>query len=337
MQPAVLWSAEDNQTVICNLCSHGCHIDSGKRGICGVRENQGGALYTLVYDKVAAINLDPIEKKPLYHFLPGTTSLSIGTMGCNLGCSFCQNHTLSFPPKESGEVLGQEVTPREIVDAAVRSGAASISYTYSEPTIFFELAEATGKLALDAGLKNVWVSNGFMTTEALNRLDGVVQAANVDLKAFTDDFYRKICKARLEPVLNNLKTIRALGWWLEVTTLLIPDLNDSAGELERMAAFIINELGPDTPWHISRFSPTFRLTDRGPTPLESLEAAYDIGLRTGLRYVYVGNVTGQRGNTTECPGCGCVCFDRSGFTVLGHDADSGACAKCGQQLAGVWR
>ena len=257
-------------------------------------------------------------------------------MGCNLGCSFCQNHTLSFPPKQGQPVLGELVTPKSVVDLALNMGAASISYTYSEPTIFFELAEATGKLAAQAGLKNVWVTNGFMSTGALERLDGVVHAANVDLKAFSDGFYRKVCHARLEPVLENLRTMRKLGWWLEVTTLLIPGLNDHEAELEALATFIHDALGPQTPWHISRFSPTFRLQDRPPTPLDRLELAHSVGVRVGLKHVYVGNVPGHPANSTSCPGCGCVCLDRSGFTITQDHLRSGTCSQCGQKLLGIW-
>jgi pyruvate formate lyase activating enzyme len=335
MREAALWRP-GKEKVHCELCSHHCAIANGERGTCGVRQNQGGILYTLVYDKVAAINLDPIEKKPLYHFLPGTTSLSIGTMGCNLSCSFCQNYSLSMPPKEGRSVRGEAVTPEQIAQSAVQYGAASISYTYSEPTIFFELAEDTAKLGVAAGLKNVFVTNGFMTTKALERLDGVIHAANVDLKSFRDEFYREICQARLAPVLENLKTMKQLGWWLEVTTLLIPGLNDSQAELEGIAGFIATELGPDTPWHVSRFRPTYKLLDRPPTPVESLERALDIGSAAGLNYVYIGNVAGHQGEATQCPECGCVCLDRSGFTVTGMGLQGGACDKCGHNLAGIW-
>ncbi len=332
MREARLWRALSEKRVQCELCSHYCLISDGGRGKCGVRENRDGTLFTLVDEQVAAANLDPIEKKPLYHFLPGTTSFSIGTMGCNLECGFCQNWSLSQPPKAGRPIEGQRVTPERIVEIARELGAASISYTYSEPTIFFELVEATARLARDAGLANVLVSNGFMSPRCLDELGPLIQAANIDLKAFSDRFYKELCGARLRPVLENLEHIRRLGWHLEVTTLVIPGWNDSDEELAGIAGFIADKLGPDTPWHVSRFHPTYRLTDRGPTPVERLEAAWRIGLDAGLHYVYVGNVPGHDTNSTKCPKCGCVCIEREGFTVRGNRLEDGACPSCGEPV-----
>lgn len=340
MMDAALWRPGKDGAVHCELCNHFCTVAPGARGKCGVRENRGGRLMSLVADRVAAINMDPIEKKPLYHFLPGSTSLSIGTMGCNMSCSFCQNHALSMPPKDGrpvSESWGQAITPAQLVTLAKDYGAASISYTYNEPTVFFELVEPTARLAADKGLKNVLVSNGFMSAACLKRLEGPIHAANVDLKAFSDDFYRDLCQARLQPVLDNLRAIKAMGWWLEVTTLLIPGLNDSDAELQALAGFIHDELGPETPWHVSRFHPTYRLTDRGPTPPERLKAALVIGTTAKLRHVYVGNLPTLEGQNTLCPSCGCTCLDRSGFTVRHNGTNQGACPTCGQGLAGVWR
>jgi pyruvate formate lyase activating enzyme len=335
MHKARLWKPARDGKVACHLCSHACVIADGELGKCGVRVNSGGELHTKVYDRIAALNLDPIEKKPLYHYKPGTTSFSIGTAGCNMACTFCQNAGLSQSPKAGGMVQGQLAKPEEIVDAAVRSGAASISYTYSEPTIFFELVQDTSKLALEKGLANVMVSNGFMTGKCLEELDGLIQAANIDLKAFTDTFYEEQCDARLKPVLSNLKQVKEMGWWLEVTTLVIPGLNDSASELAEIAGFIAGELGRDTPWHISRFQPTHRLTDRGPTPVSALETAHDKGREAGLHYIYVGNVPGHARNSTYCPECEACCIERSGFAVHGRNMQGRACAACGTQIAGL--
>ncbi len=336
MREALLWKPLSEKRVQCELCSHFCLISDGGRGRCGVRENHGGALFTLVADRVAAANLDPIEKKPLYHFLPGTTSFSIGTMGCNLECGFCQNWSLSQPPRAGRPVEGQEVTPERLVRTALELDAASIAYTYSEPTVFFELVQATARLAQEAGLANVLVSNGFMSPRCLDALGPLVQAANIDLKAFTERFYAELCGARLKPVLENLQRIRRLGWHLEVTTLVIPGWNDSDGELADIAAFIAEKLGPHTPWHVSRFHPTYRLTDRSPTPVERLEAAWRIGRAAGLTFVYVGNVPGHDTNSTACPHCGCVCIERTGFTVRAILLADGACPSCGAAVPGVY-
>lgn len=333
MHKARLWKLLKDETLQCELCSHFCVIKPGERGTCAVRVNQGGTLYTLTYDRVAALNLDPVEKKPLYHFMPGTRTFSMGTMGCNLSCAFCQNYSLSQPPREGREVTGQEVTPQLLVDAALQKKAASISYTYSEPTIFFEIMSDTARLALEKGLKNIMVSNGFMTIKCLDELAPFIQAINVDLKGFTEEFYKEHCGARLGPVLENLVHIKKLGWWLEVTTLVIPGLNDSDGEFRNVAAFIRDKLGADTPWHLSRFHPDFKMMDRSPTPVETLERARDIGLAEGLRYVYMGNVPGD--SSTRCPECGAVCIDRRGFAMSGCLTREGRCGKCGQEIPGV--
>ncbi|AGW14903.1 AmmeMemoRadiSam system radical SAM enzyme [Megalodesulfovibrio gigas] len=333
MHPARLWKPLSEHRVQCRLCSHYCVIADAERGRCGVRMVKDDALHTLVYDQVAAIHLDPVEKKPLFHFYPGHMTFSLGTMGCNLACSFCQNYSLSQPPREGGGIQGQRITPQQLVDAAKANGARSISYTYSEPTVFFELMEETARLAHQAGLFNIIVSNGFMSPECLDALAPHIDAANIDLKAFTEAFYHDICQARLAPVLENLKTIRRLGWWLEVTTLLIPSANDSAEELQAMAAFIRDELGPQTPWHLSRFHPTWRMTDRGPTPLATLERAWGIGGQAGLQFVYVGNVPGHNGNNTYCQSCGQPLIQRQGFQIV---AQKTTCPGCGTEPAGRW-
>ncbi|WP_029898259.1 AmmeMemoRadiSam system radical SAM enzyme [Desulfohalovibrio reitneri] len=335
MREALLWRPRSQNRVQCELCSQYCLIKDGERGKCGVRLNQGGTLFTLVFDKVAAANLDPIEKKPLYHFLPGTTSFSIGTQGCNIACGFCQNYSLSQSPKEGRDPTGEAITPERIVATAKDLGAASISYTYSEPTIFFELVMETARLAVEEGLKNILVSNGFMTDKMLDSCKDVIHAANVDLKAFTDRFYKELCDARLNPVLDNLRHIRRLGWHLEVTSLIIPNWNDSEDELRQMAGFIANDLGKSTPWHLSRYHPTYKMTEPS-TPVETLERAFAIGKEAGLEYVYLGNVPGHDSNSTKCPECGCVCIKRSGYQVAGPVREDGSCPECGHKTEGVF-
>jgi pyruvate formate lyase activating enzyme len=336
MHPARLWkSLEEDRKVQCRLCSHYCRIEPGEYGKCGVRTNQDGALFTLTYDRVAALNLDPIEKKPLFHFLPGTQSFSVGTMGCNLACTFCQNYTLSQAPKQSGRVSGERVSPEQLANAAKHYKAESISYTYSEPTIFFELVRDTAQHAREQGLRNALVTNGFMTRECLEELGPLVDAANTDLKAFSEEFYEQCSGAKLKPVLNNLRSMKELGWWVEVTTLIIPGLNDSDEELQNLVSFIASDLGADTPWHISRFHPTYRMTDRPSTPVETLERAWNIGARKGLRYVYLGNVPGHQTESTICPGCGETVLDRRGFTLRRRNLRNGRCASCGRTIDGV--
>ena len=335
LHPAALWKPLGDGRVQCRLCAHFCRLDHGERGRCGVRQCVSGELFTLVYDRAAALNLDPVEKKPLYHFLPGSLTLSFGTMGCNLSCAFCQNHSLSQPPRQGRPINGDRVTPDGLVRSALRHGAASISYTYSEPTVFFELMAATADLAHAQGLKNIMVSNGFQSPQCLTALGPRIDAANIDLKAMTPEFYERICAARLKPVLANLVRMRRLGWWLEVTTLLIPGLNDDPAELRRLADFLVKELGPDTPWHISRFHPDFAMRDRPPTPLSSLERAYLIGREAGLSYVYVGNVPGNEHNGTACPACGEPLVERNGFAVNALRTVNGRCGHCGAPVPGV--
>lgn len=332
--PALLWRQLKGDTVQCRLCSHFCRIEAGKTGLCGVRRNDGGNLVTLSYDKIAALHLDPIEKKPLFHFLPGTTTLSLGTPGCNLSCAFCQNWSLSQPPRQGLPIEGRPIPPRDIVRMAHASGAASIAYTYSEPTVFYELMLETATLARQDGLANIMVSNGFQSPECIDALNGLIQAANIDLKAFREEFYRDICGARLKPVLDNLVHMRRLGWHVEVTTLVIPDENDSDAELGDIARFLCTELGPDVAWHVSRFHPCHRMSNHRPTPLDTLRRAFDIGRAAGLAHVFVGNVPGSGLENTVCPGCGRTIVERSGFEVLRNRLRHGACPDCGREIIG---
>ena len=285
----MLYEKIDGNAVRCNLCAHRCRIVPSKRGICGVRENRDGTLYSLVYGVIIAENVDPIEKKPLFHVHPGSNSFSIATVGCNFRCTFCQNHDISQMPRESGRVMGRDMTAEEIVQKAVATGSKSIAYTYTEPTIFFEFAYDVGMSARARNIKNIFVTNGFMTGEALDLISPCLDAANVDLKSFSDDFYKKYCGARLEPVLESVRKMKDLGIWVEITTLIIPTLNDSDAELTRIAEFI-RSVGTETPWHISRFHPQYEMTTLPPTPLSTLHRAADIGRAAGLKYVYTGNV-----------------------------------------------
>jgi pyruvate formate lyase activating enzyme len=326
---------KDNKVVQCSLCSHRCLIGPGKRGVCKVRENVDGTLYSLVYDKIIAQNIDPVEKKPLFHFNPGSLSYSIATPGCNLRCKHCQNADISqLPHDRGGMLLGENISPSMIVKAAQNSGCTSISYTYTEPTIYFELAYETARLAVEAGLKNVFVTNGYITPEALKVIRPYLHAANIDLKGFTDDFYIKICGARLQPVLNAIRLYREYGIWVEITTLVIPGHNDSDTELRAIAQFI-RSVGEDIPWHVSRFHPTYQLLDQPATPVDTLTRARQIGLDEGLLYVYEGNVPG-RGEDTVCPHCKRTIIKRLGFTVQEKRLNGDKCEFCNATIEGIW-
>jgi pyruvate formate lyase activating enzyme len=335
MKPAMLYEKLSNNRVGCNLCAHHCQIPAGKKGLCQVRENRGGILYTLVYGRTISQHIDPVEKKPLFHFYPGSTAYSIATPGCNFRCEWCQNWEISQMPRERHLIAGYEATPEEIVADAQRHGCRSIAYTYTEPTIFFEYAYDTARQASAAGLANIYVTNGFMTYEMLETFHPYLDAANIDLKAFRDRTYRRYVGARLQPVLDSLKTMRQMGIWLEVTTLVIPGLNDEEAELRDAAQFIAQELGPDTPWHISRFFPDYKLMNLPPTPLQTLRRAGEIGLEAGLRYVYIGNVPDERRQDTVCPECGQVLIRRNRFSVTMNRIRGGCCPHCECRIAGI--
>ena len=335
IKEAMLWSPREGGKVACGLCSHRCLIAPAKSGVCAVRRNTDGKLETLVYGEVIAAHVDPIEKKPFHHFYPGSKALSIAAPGCNFRCSFCQNWEISQAPRRKGGGLdGQLFPPEDIVREAQAQGCRSISYTYTEPTIFFEYAYDTARLARAAGLANNFVTNGYMTEEALTAIRPYLDAANVDLKAFKDETYRKVCGARLEPVLETIRLMRRLGVWVEVTTLVVPGLNDRDEELTGIARFLAG-VDPDMPWHISRFHPDFEYTDAPPTPPRTLEKAFEIGKRAGLRYLYIGNMLGK-GEDTLCPKCGALLLRRRGFFVAENRLAGRACPSCGQALAGVF-
>jgi pyruvate formate lyase activating enzyme len=331
---AVLYERLDGDRVRCGLCHHGCVIEPGSTGICGVRSNENGELHSLVYGVAASAGIDPIEKKPIFHCQPGHDSFSFAAVGCNFQCRFCQNHRIS-QAKTSG-ISGQEATPELLVETAVNRGCLSISCTYSEPTVWFEYAAAACRLARGAGLHTVFVTNGFMTGAALDLLGDSLTCANVDLKAYDDQTYRTLLGGRLQPVLDNLVEMKKRRIWVEVTTLLIPGLNDSDGELGRIAGFIADSLGPETPWHVSRYHPDHHYHEAPATPPESIHRAVGIGIDAGLRYVYCGNLPGQDRESTFCWNCDALLIRRTGFMVRENRITAGsACPDCGAVVDGI--
>ena len=328
------YETKEDNSIICQLCAHHCTIAPGDFGLCGLRQNQEGRLYTYVYGEPIAAHLDPIEKKPLYHFLPGTLSYSIATIGCNFKCRFCQNWQISqISYKESRPNDIPRILPEEIVEQALHYNARSISYTYTEPTIFFEYAYEIAKLAKEKGLYNIFVTNGYMTPQALEKIRPYLDACNVDLKSFQDDFYRKNCQARLQPVLDNIRLIKTMGIWMEVTTLIIPNENDSSKELNQMAAFIA-QVDPDIPWHLSRFHPDYKFMDHGATDIKTLHEAQKIAHKHNLKYVYLGNV--PESADTYCPNCNQVLIKRSYFNTSKINIRNGQCPHCQMPIPGLW-
>jgi len=336
MHEAMFWAKAEGGKVRCSLCRFRCLIAEGQRGICGVRENTDGILYTLVYGKSIAEQIDPIEKKPLFHYHPGSTSFSIATAGCNFRCLHCQNYEISQLPRVRREIPGRDLPPAEIVSRARGAGCRSISYTYTEPTIFYEYAFDTAVLARQAGLGNVFVTNGYITPEALEHFAPYLDAANIDLKGFSEKFYREVVGATLAGVLDSLKVYKRLGIWIEVTTLIIPGHNDDDADLKGIARFIAEELGRETPWHVTAFYPTYKMLDKPPTPVATLRRARQIGLKAGLRYVYEGNIPGEGGENTLCPACRRTVIERRGFRLGAVSVREGRCGFCGEPLDGVW-
>jgi pyruvate formate lyase activating enzyme len=340
--------------VRCTLCPHDCRIADGSRGACAVRYNEGGVLYTIVYDRIVASTLEPIEKKPFFHVMPGSLAYSVATVGCNLQCTFCQNWEIAQWPRdelprrlagEHGEapvplaalayvIPGRQQSPEAIVNAAIDAGASSIAYTFTEPTIYFELAYETAVKARTRGLKNLFVTNGFIGEPALRKIAAVLDAANVDLKFFREESYRRITRAGLQPILDAIRLYHALGVWVEVTTLVIPGVNDSDDELRQIAEFI-RSVGPEVPWHVSQFYPTYKMVDRPATPVATLRRAREIGVGAGLQYVYEGNIPGQGSENTTCPGCRTVLVERDGFTIRQNRVQGGRCPACGTHISGI--
>ncbi|MBW2704109.1 MAG: AmmeMemoRadiSam system radical SAM enzyme [Deltaproteobacteria bacterium] len=333
------WSKSSNsEEIVCELCPHACRLAPGELGLCGVRRHQDGKLWSLNYGRAIAAHVDPIEKKPFFHVLPGSRSMSVATVGCNLRCSHCQNHDISqYPRTNPGPLPGTYMSAEAVVEEAKRTRSATLAFTYTEPTIFLEWAQDIASAAAEQDdLRCVAVSNGFVEARPIRDFEGRLLAVNVDLKSFRDEFYRHNCGARLQPVKDSIVHMRDLGIWVEVTTLLIPELNDSTEELKAMAAFLAS-VDPAMPWHLSRFHPDYKLQNLGPTPEASIRRARDIGLDAGLRFVYSGNVWGDVGESTRCPACDAMIIERHGFTVrenrLGQD---GLCPDCGEKIEGVW-
>lgn len=352
MKKAVLYKKLKKNNVQCLACSWQCAISPGKSGICGVRQNKNGDLYLLVYGRPIAVNIDPVEKKPLFHFLPGKTVFSFGTLGCNFSCGFCQNWDISQTPKLSKKIdvekkqqktiedlilACQKLSPKEIIDYCLKNKISAIAYTYNEPAIFFEYAYDTARLAHKKGLKNIYVSNGFETDMALEKISPYLDAINIDLKAYSPKFYKKICKAKIEPVLNNIKTIAKefKKTWLEITTLIIPGHNDSPEEIKKIAEFIA-KLNPCIPWHISAFYPAYQMSNIQATPTKTIHQAYKIGKKAGLRFVYTGNIYDHHGQNTYCPNCRLALVKRDGYTITDNSIENNRCPKCKENIHGIW-
>ncbi|MEA2627425.1 MAG: pyruvate formate lyase activating enzyme [Candidatus Binatota bacterium] len=333
--PARWWRPLENDKLLCYLCPRLCEVPEGKAGFCYIRKNVGGQLVSLGYGRSTGFAVDPIEKKPLNHFLPGSSVLSFGTAGCNLGCKFCQNWDISKARLDTRR--SEAGTPEQVVELALRTGSAGIAYTYNDPVIWAEYAIDIARAARDAGLKNVFVTAGYVTPEAREEVFRYMDAVNVDLKAFTEDFYRHVTLSHLEPVKDTLRWLaRESQVWFEVTTLLIPGLNDSEAEIREQCDWIFAELGPDVPLHFTAFHPDFKMLDRPATPAGTLVRAREIGREAGLRYVYVGNVHDRAGQTTFCPACGAVLIRRDWHAIATYRLDGGRCGACGQSIPGVF-
>ena len=337
MGEAELFKQLGDGKVQCRICAHQCAIAPGLRGRCGVRRNDFGNLRSLVYGRAAAVNIDPIEKKPLFHFLPSTRSLSIGTVGCNFRCSFCQNWEISRAADNADprNERAMELAPQALVDHCVARGVHSISFTYNEPTVFFEYAFDTARLAHEQGIRTAFVSNGYQTPLALETIAPHLDAINIDLKAFNQAFYSEYCQANLQPVLDTIALAHELDIWLEVTTLIIPCLNDDEGELSAAARYLV-EIDPSIPWHVTAFHPDYKMTDRWHTPPAALYRAYHLGRQAGLNHVYVGNLQDTDHSSTYCPQCGVTLIRRSWHAVEFNLLKAGTCGACGAQIAGVW-
>lgn len=352
MKECILYKKLDDNKVKCIACKQNCIIAKDQTGICGVRLNKEGKLYLIVYGKAVSANVDPIEKKPLFHFLPATDIFSIGTVGCNFSCTFCQNWDISQITKDLKQKLskekhpelmeieigklGYELSPEKIVNICLEQGIKSIAYTYNEPTIFFEYLYDTAKLAKKHNIKNVMVSNAYETDEALEILKDYIDAINFDLKSFSEDFYNKICKAKLKPVLETIKKAYDLGIWIEITTLIIPNHNDSDKELKQIAEFIAN-IDKNIPWHVSAFYPTYKMDDVPETTHATLLKAYEIGKKAGLKYVYVGNVVDEEHSGTYCPECNTLLINRHVYLTSIENFKDGKCLKCNKEIKGVWK
>lgn len=334
MKKASYWKKLDDKAVRCELCPHRCIIKEGGVGVCGVRKNIEGELYTLVWPKAVAANVDPIEKKPFFHVLPGTLAYSIATVGCNFRCRFCQNSDISQYPILTGKIAGDELPPAEVVGQAKANGCASIAYTYTEPTVFMEYVIDTARLSAREGMLNLLVTNGYISTDIIRQdLKGLIDGANIDLKSFSDRFYRRLCAGRLQHVLDSIRAYHESGIWLEITTLVIPGENDSMEELKDIAGFI-RSVSSDIPWHVSRYFPRYLYDKAPPTPLATIEMAREIGLSEGLKFVYTGNIASSGGEDTYCPECGSLLISRTGFFVKENNIKKGRCNRCNNVIPG---
>lgn len=331
---ALYYQKLPDKVVRCQLCPNYCLLKPGKKGLCGNRVNIDGKLYTMVYGKPISVHIDPIEKKPLSHFLPGTTALSIATAGCNLGCIFCQNWQISQAKPE--EAPHYDLYPKDIVELAKKYKTPTIAYTYTEPTVFYEYMLETAKLARKSGIKNIMHSCGYINEKPLKELLQYMDACNIDLKGFSEEFYQEMCNGRLEPVLNSIKTIKEKGVWLEITNLIIPGKNDDPKMIRKMCIWIRENLGKDVPIYFAAFHPAYKLTNIPPTPVKTLEMAAKIAKEEGLNYVFIGNVFGHTGEHTYCPKCKKIVIKRKGYTILEINLKEGRCKFCGEKIPGVW-
>jgi pyruvate formate lyase activating enzyme len=334
MKEAIFWQKNNGSKVKCLLCNHFCILGEEQVGICGVRQNIDGVLYSLVYGNLVAENVDPIEKKPFFHFLPGSLSYSIATAGCNFRCDFCQNHNISQIASKNGVPYSVVTTPIKVVSNALNFGCQSISYTYTEPTVFFEFAFDTAKVSKDKGLKNCFVTNGYMNKDVIKEVSPYLDAANVDLKG-DELFYKKKCGAKRSPVVDNIRFMKELGIWVEVTTLLIPEYNDSKSQIEELAE-IIAGIDSNIPWHISRFFPTYKMSNHYPESIEKLVEARKIGMDKGLMYVYTGNAPGVEEDGTFCYYCKSCLIRRDGYTLVENSVVDNKCSVCGRTVDGVF-
>ncbi len=330
IREGVLFDELPDKKVKCNVCSHRCIISEGRSGICRTRQNKNGKIYTLIYNTVSSEAVDPVEKKPLYHFMPGTLSYSVGTIGCNFRCQHCQNWNISQASIDESYTM--EITPETAIKRALESGSSSIAWTYNEPAIWHEYTYDSAVLAKKAGLKTIYVTNGYITPEALRRIAPYLDAFRVDIKSFSEDFYRKICGAKLAPVLESTKLAKELGMHIETITLLIPAKNDSKEEITGIVRWVHDNLGEDTPMHFTRFHPTYKMKDLYSTPLETLEMAYEIAKKEGMRFVYLGNVAGHRYENTYCPKCNALLIVRTGFSASAVRIRDGKCPECGEGI-----
>ena len=327
---AKFWKPISNEKIQCNLCSHNCIINNEDFGICKVRKNINKKLYTMIYGSCSSIAVDPIEKKPLFHFYPGSKVLSLGTIGCNFKCLHCQNYGISTADLSFPYI--QEMNPKQIIKLAIERSCQGIAWTYNEPTIWHEFAYDASKLAKENNLYTVYVSNGYISEKPLHEISLYLDAINVDIKAFNDDFYKKICKARLEPVLKTCELAKELDIHLEVTYLIIPEHNDSEAEITSFCRWVVDKLGLDVPVHFSRFHPDYKMKDAKITPMNTMKKAYDIAKKTGILFTYLGNITNSYFEDTICPNCGNICIQRHGYEIDNSGFNSGKCAKCNSKI-----